>query len=197
MPKRGALLVLVSVALVGGCSNEKEEAKRPAPKPQPKPLTLEVRDLSKKVTTNEAITVRGSVTPGARVTVGKKEARVQGGSFRARVRLRVGVNRIRIVAKKTGYVTERKRLRITRREPPPVVQPTQQSSGDTFPCMSDPSYTCSRNGPPVKTPPAQQGPAATEPCLGPGESCSPEENARRGDEEREATERFCARSPAC
>ncbi len=177
MPKRGALLVLVSVGLLGGCSNENEEqAKRPAPKPQPKPLTLEVSSLTEKTTTNEAITLRGSVTPGAQVTVGRNAATVQDGRFRARVKLRVGVNRIRIVAQKTGYVTERKRVRIKRREPPPVVQPTQtpqdeeggqpqqqqqqqqtpqQSSGDEFPCMSDPEFTCSRNGPPRFTGPPE------------------------------------------
>ena len=127
--------MVLAGGLIAGCSNDTEQAKSPPPPPKPKPLTLRVHALNHKVTMHTTLVVEGRVTPGARVTVGKKGARVRGGRFRARVRLKLGANRINVTALKTGYVTERKRLRIKRKRPPPPVAatptppPPQQQSG--------------------------------------------------------------------
>lgn len=117
---RKALPLLLAPVLLLGCSNG-DTARLPQPraKPAPRALTLEVRSASRKVTTNPTAIIRGRVTPGTRVEVGTKNARVRGGRFRIRVLLEVGVNRIKIVATKLGYATARKRL-TRRRTPPPV-----------------------------------------------------------------------------
>jgi len=135
---------------------------------------LEVRPLSQKVTTDPTVTVRGRVTPGATVIVGKREAWVRGGRFRARVRLKVGLNRIRVTARKAGHRTEQERLRIRRREPPPVVVPT-----DTPPGQPEQQPQQQSTAPP-------QQEQKLVPCqLGDG-LCTPEERQERFDEEDRA-----------
>ena len=80
---RKALLAILVPALVGvGCGgdDQPQTAKRPA-KTEPKPLTLETFPVTRKATTNSTITIRGRVTPGASVRVGKSAGRVRGGAL--------------------------------------------------------------------------------------------------------------------
>jgi hypothetical protein len=123
---RKALFLLVVPALLAGCGGDDQGAKpRARAKPKPEPLTLEVGASSRKVTTNPTVTIRGRVTSGATVTAGQKAASVHGVRFRVRVRLKVGVNRVRLTARKQGFLTSRKVVRYKRAEPPPVTTPAQ------------------------------------------------------------------------
>ena len=119
-------LVLLLAAVLFSCGGEGDLPKREARvKPEPKPLTLEVRNPSQRVTTNQTISIVGRVTPDATVTVGGKDAEVRDGRFRARVRLKVGVNRVKITARKPGYTHEAQLLRIKRSQPRPASTPAQ------------------------------------------------------------------------
>lgn len=118
--------LLLAGALLAGCSvGNDRAANQTAPAP-PKPLTLELASSSSTATSASVLTVRGRATPGAQVTAGQTQARVvEDGRFRARVRLRVGLNRISVTAHKPGHETVRERLAIRRSAPPPVSTPTQ------------------------------------------------------------------------
>jgi hypothetical protein len=148
---RKALLVLLLPALLLGCGGEDGALDPQArAKPKPKQLTLKVRPLDEKATTKAVITIRGRVTPGARVSVGEKEAHVRDERFSARIRLKVGVNRIKVVARKAGHVTKRRALKIKRRKP--VVPPTQAPQQGT-PQNPSREEVCDANVCPPGTPP--------------------------------------------
>ncbi len=165
---RKALFLLVVLGLLAGCGGDgEEEARKPPPRPKPKPLTLEVQRLESNVTTEAAVTVRGRVTPGATVAVGRERARVDRGRFQAQVDLDVGVNRIDITARKPGYRTEQARLTIRRREQPPAAQPAQQPASPCPPGQVIRRHMGSTScGPPIpeSCPPGQAPVAATARC---------------------------------
>ena len=118
-------------------------ASRTAPKPKPK-MVLRVRRPPRAVATDEVL-VTGSVTRGATITGRGQDARVHRGRFHIRLKLRVGVNRFTVVARRDGHRTTRRRVRVLRR--PPAPPPPTPSVTPAPPATATPA-TC----PPHSTP---------------------------------------------
>ena len=101
--------------------------------PAAKPLDLQVFDPSGRSTTKSAITLRGRVTPGSTVSVGRYRALVNAERFRVKVPVELGVNQLTLVARRSGYRTTSERVSVRRSKPrpeaPPV--PTTQATPTT------------------------------------------------------------------
>lgn len=189
-----ARALLFSVVLTGlvGCGEEEEASKTPPAKATPKSLTLQVASLPRK-SAGPAITVRGLVTPGAWVTVGKLKARVRRGRFRIRIRLKVGINDVKITARKPGYRIEHQRVQVKRSSPPPSTggksqpEPSGCPPGQVDRQGMEGAHYC---GPPVPTscPPGQYPVQATA-------SCEPFPSAEGGSESSDPRDRQCGVDP--
>ena len=128
----GAAL-LAAAALAFGCGgDESPRESRPSastsastsaePPPPKSKVRLAVRRLARS-TMDSQIVVRGTVTPGASVTVRGQRARVRRGRFRVALNIRVGSNRFTAVARHADRRTVRKVLRVRRQLPPPPPPP--------------------------------------------------------------------------
>ena len=94
-----------------------------------------------QTTRAETVQFKGRVTRGATVQVNGDTAAMAGRRFSARVRLTVGRNRLRIVARKQGYETDRRMLTIVRKQKPRAVAtvtpaPTPEPTPEPTPAQS-------------------------------------------------------------
>lgn len=137
--KGSSLAALLLVIAPGGCGDSPAPSTPPAakqgavtaeptpspevtkPKPPPK-VILRVRNPRRTVGGTSA-PLRGTVTPGTRVTVNGRSAAVSGKRFQLNVGLRVGKNRLVIVARRAGTKPVRRLAVITRKAPPPPPPP--------------------------------------------------------------------------
>jgi hypothetical protein len=86
------------------------------------------------VTRASTVQVRGRVSRRAIVRVNGAEASTAGRRFRSRVGLRVGRNRIRVVARRAGLAASRRTIVVTRRRPaPPAPVPAPAPTPDPTP----------------------------------------------------------------
>jgi hypothetical protein len=154
------MLVTMTAALAlgaAGCSTEDVgggTVESAAVGPEPKVRLNIPAALDGARTERAEITVKGRVTRRATVQVEGDRVDVAGGRFAAVVPLRVGRNRIQIVARRAGFTTARKRVVVVRREPPapaptatptPTPTPTPEPAPDCHPgyegaCLDPGSY---------------------------------------------------------
>jgi len=92
------------------------------PEPMPK-VVLSLRRPPRNISGDDVL-VAGTVTRGASITVRGRRAVVRRGRFRIRLKVRVGVNRFTVVARRDGHRTARRLLRVRREPPPPPPQLT-------------------------------------------------------------------------
>ncbi len=158
MRKRGALLLLVSLALLGGCWDGDQEAKdRAAAKAKA------AADREDEIGRKLAASVRRARARGAKARQAKA---------RRAKRRRARAARLKREREQQTATQQQAPSQEQEQTTPQQQAPEQARGGDTFPCMSDPSYTCSRSGPPRKTGPAEPKPDTT----GPNDPCPPGKN---------------------
>jgi hypothetical protein len=118
-------VLLGPTALLAGCATDALDPPEGAAARGAKKVQLSVTGPSGGLTTQaRSVRVAGRVTRGASVRVGGEPVMVSGRRFRARVSLRLGRNRIRVVARKAGRRTTRRAVTVTREAvPAPVVTP--------------------------------------------------------------------------
>jgi hypothetical protein len=148
------------------------------------PVTLQVAALPKR-TTKSSITVSGTSTEGAEITVAGKPVLLDGDSFRTRVALKRGKNTILVEASRFGSSPTHTSLHIRRVEPapepttPPPVTAGTPGSGGGNPCPPGqepvthmgPTH-CGKLGPadPGQCPPGQVPVGSTGACGPPGDT---------------------------
>jgi hypothetical protein len=114
----------------GGGSTQSSAAAKP-------PVPLQVAHLPKR-TTAASITVGGTSSPGAEITVAGKPVLLQGNSFHTRVSLKRGKNTILVEAAKFGTSPTHASIHIRRVDPEPATPPPATAgspgSGDGNPC---------------------------------------------------------------
>jgi hypothetical protein len=94
-------------------------------------------------TYRDEITVSGRVTKRATVTVEGDAAEISNRRFAAAVALKVGRNRMQVVARRKGYVTSRETVTVVRRQKP---VPTPVATSTPVPTPEPtPEAACDRN----------------------------------------------------
>jgi hypothetical protein len=118
------------------------------------------------------VTIVGKATPGALVTTRGRRTRVPAsGRFRLKLRVRIGVNRMVVAARKDGYRSTRRRVRV-RRLTPPAPPPEPAANADRCPPGTVPRTGtsgvgyCAPPGPP-RCPPGQVPAGVTGACAPP------------------------------
>lgn len=116
--------------------------------PPPTPVVRLTVRRPPRVVSGDDLLVAGVVTRGSRVTVRGRPAGVQRGRFRTRLKLRVGVNRFTIVARRAGHQTTRRRIRVRRKPPPPPPPPpvAQVPAAPVAPASCPPHFTPAPGG---------------------------------------------------
>jgi hypothetical protein len=122
----GSVLALASCG--GGDSNGDTQSTAPAQQP----VALVVTGAPSR-TTASAVTLRGTVSEGADVTVDGKPAALRGRRFRARVSLERGKNSILVEASKFGTSPAHASVHIRRVDPEPTTVEQPSGSGSTNP----------------------------------------------------------------
>jgi hypothetical protein len=142
-----ALLALVPAFFTGCGADTVEDAGASAAQGK-KTLRLSITSpRGGKSTRARSIRIRGRVARGASVRVNGRRAAVSGRRFRSRQSLDVGRNRIRVVARKDGYVRKRRTVTVTRkrnRPPLPHVDPPPPDPAPEQSCHPGYSGACPR-----------------------------------------------------
>jgi hypothetical protein len=122
------------------------------------PVTLVVSGVPSR-TTAESITLKGTASEGAEVTVGGKPAVLHGTHFRARVNLDHGRNKILVEAAKFGTEPAHTAVTIRRVDPAPTTVSQPPAGGSTPPSQpSDPGQGDGNPCPPGQQPVTHMGP---------------------------------------
>lgn len=161
-PDAGAIAIALGaiVALVGvlsGCASGDDTFVDATAKAGTLELAVTSPEYGAR-TRKRAVTVKGTVTPGAAVTVDGVDAAVRGRRFRRRVRLHAARNRIVVRAEKAGFADARERIVVMRKRrpitepitlPEPTPRPTPEPTPDCDPnyeiaCLdpNSPDYDC-------------------------------------------------------